>query len=370
MELIATCAFGLEKLLYQEIKKLGLWVVKTEDGRVIFKGENEDLARANLWLRTAERVYIKLAEFEAKTFDQLFDATFALDWLEILPPAASFPVLCSTSHSLLHNEPAIQSIVKKAIVKKLQTKRLDQPLPETGPTYSILIRFHKDVCTLSLDTTGDSLHKRGYRPQATLAPIKETLAAALVLLSDWKAEEILVDPFCGSGTILIEAAMIAQNIAPGLNRNFSFQKWADFDPKIMPKLIEEATEQKQHIDLKIYGYDLDPQAIKIARDNGHHAGVKIYFEQSDVHDLEFEKMNQVTIITNPPYGERLSEITEVEKLYADLGQSFSKTKNSSLYLITSFPDFQKAFGRQAIKNRKLFNGKIKCYLYQYPKQTP
>jgi len=368
MELIATCAFGLEKLLYDEIKKLGLWVVKTEDGRVIFKGEQEDIARANLWLRTAERVYIKLGEFEAQTFDELFDATFALDWLKILPPAATFPVLCSTSHSMLHNEPAIQSIVKKAIVKKLQTERDQNPLPETGPTYSILTRFHKDICTLGLDTTGDSLHKRGYRPQATLAPIKETLAAALVLLSDWKHEEILVDPFCGSGTILIEAAMIAQNIAPGMNRNFSFQKWTDFDPKILPKLIANATEQRKQLDLKIYGYDLDQHAIKIARDSGHNAGVKIYFEQADVHELDFEKMDNVTIITNPPYGERLSETVEVEKLYTDLGQLFAKAKNTSLYLITSHPDFQKVFGRMAFKNRKLFNGKIKCYLYQYPKQ--
>lgn len=368
MELIATCAFGLEKLLYQEIKKLGLWVVKTEDGRVIFNGDQEDIARANLWLRTAERVYIKLAEFEAQSFDELFDATYDLDWLEILPNAATFPVLCSTSNSMLHNEPAIQSIVKKAIVKKLQTERTDNPLPETGPTYSILTRFHKDICTLGLDTTGDSLHKRGYRTESTMAPIKETLAAALVLLSDWKPEEILVDPFCGSGTIVIEAAMIAQNIAPGLNRGFAFQKWADFDPKILPKLIKEAAEKITDTPLKIYGYDIDREAVKIAKFNAGRANVKIEFEQADVHELDFEKMEGVTIITNPPYGERISEVDEVEKLYADLGQLFAKTKNSSLFLITSHPDFQKIFGRFAFKNRKLFNGKIKCYLYQYPKQ--
>lgn len=367
MELIATCAFGLEKLLYQEIKKLGLWVIKTEDGRVIFEGENEDIIRANLWLRTAERVYIKLAEFPAVTFDELFDQTFALDWPQILPESATFPVLCSTSNSKLHNEPSIQSITKKAIVKKLQTVRPENPLPETGPTYSILTRFNKDICTIALDTTGDSLHKRGYRLQSTLAPIKETLAAALVMLSDWTPDQILVDPFCGSGTILIEAALIAQNIAPGLNRSFSYEKWRDFDPKITQKIFAEATEQIKKLPLKIYGYDIDREAISIAQGNAHRAGITITFDQSDVHDLDFEKMQNVTIITNPPYGERLSEITAVETLYADLGKLYTQTKNCSLYIIAAHPDFQKVFAHQAAKNRKLFNGKIKCYLYQYPK---
>ena len=366
MELIATCAFGLEKLLYQEIKKLDLWVVKTEDGRVIFEGQQEDIIRTNLWLRTAERIYIKLAEFPAYTFDELFDQTFDLAWPEILPESATFPVLCSTSNSALHNEPSIQSIVKKAIVKKLQTVRPENPLPETGPTYSILTRFNKDICTIALDTTGDSLHKRGYRQQANLAPIKETLAAALVMLSDWTPEKILVDPFCGSGTILIEAAMIAQNIAPGLNRNFSYERWHDFDPKVTQKIFAEAAEQIKKLPLQIYGYDLDRQVIYIAKDNAERAGVTINFEQSDVHDLDFEKMADMTIITNPPYGERLSEVEDVETLYRDLGALYAQTKNCSLYLIASHPDFQQIFGHQATKNRKLFNGKIKCYLYQYP----
>ena len=196
MQLIATCAFGLEKLVYHDIKKLGLWVDGTEDGRVTFQGEKADIARANLWLRTADRVHIKLAEFEAKTFDDLFDQCNALDWTTILPENATFPVLCTTTRSVLHNEPAIQSIVKKSIVKKLQSRHPGESLiPETGPTYSIMTRFHNDICTLSIDTSGDSLHKRGYRTESNQAPIKETLAAAMVLLSDWKPENFLVDPF-------------------------------------------------------------------------------------------------------------------------------------------------------------------------------
>lgn len=368
MELIATCAFGLEKLVYLEIKKLGLWVVRTEDGRVIFEGSPEDLIRANLWLRTAERVQIKLGEFEARTFDELFDQTYALDWLEILPENATFPVLCSTSNSQLHNEPSIQSIAKKAIVKKLQTERPQNPLPETGPVYSIMVRFQQDRCTISLDSTGDSLHKRGYRTRANLAPIKETLAAALVMFSDWTPERPLIDPFCGSGTILVEAAMIGLNIAPGLDRNFAFENWPDYPAEITQKIRQEASAQELKLELNIQGSDIDPEAIDIAECNIDNIGLlkKIKLAVSDFRNLDFSTYKNATIIVNPPYGERFDDLSEVAKIYADLGKLFTKTENSSLYLFTSFPNFEKTFGRPAERNRKLFNGKIPCRLYFYP----
>ncbi|MCC6643496.1 class I SAM-dependent RNA methyltransferase [Candidatus Peregrinibacteria bacterium] len=367
MQLIATCAFGLEKIVFKELKALGLWIDQTEDGRVTFQGEFSDLVKANLWLRTADRIQIKLAEFPATTFDQLFDATTALDWDNIIPKDATFPVLCSTSKSTLHNEPSIQSIVKKAIVKKLLPRHSTPQIPETGPTYSILARFNKDICTLSLDTTGDSLHKRGYRTEANLAPLKETLAAALILLSDWKADRPLIDPFCGSGTILIEAAMIGLNIAPGLNRNFTFESWPDSDKALIKKLRYEAAEALQPTPLNLQGSDFNPRTIDTAHQNIERAGLtdQIKLKQLDVHDLDFAEIKNSTIITNPPYGERLSEISAVEKLYAELGKLYAKTQHTSLYILASHPEFQKVFGQQADKNRKLFNGKIKCWYYQY-----
>lgn len=368
MELIATCAFGLEKLVYNEIKKLGLWVHYKDDGRVVFEGTFEDIARANLWFRCAERVHIKLAEFKAQTFDELFDQVNTLDWPKILPENAEFPVLCTTTKSQLHNEPAIQSIVKKAIVKKLQAKYNIDQIPETGPIYSILARFKNDVCTISLDTTGESLHKRGYRTEATDAPIKETLAAAMVMLSDWTPEKTLIDPFCGSGTILIEAALIGLNIAPGLQRNFTFENWPEFKTIDLDKIKEEAHSQQNDIKLHIYGYDISPLAVKIAQANSTRINLQkqVHFTVSDFHALNFPEMENCTFITNPPYGERIGAAQEVEQIYSDLGEKFKETQNCSLYIITPNTDFEKIFGRPADKNRKLFNGNIKCYLYQYP----
>ena len=374
MQLIATCAFGLEKLVYHDIKKLGLWVEGTEDGRVTFQGEPADIVRANLWLRTADRVHIKLAEFPARTFDELFDQSYALDWTGILPPGASFPVLCTTTRSTLHNEPSIQSIVKKSIVKKLQSRHPGETqIPETGPTYSIMTRFHNDICTLSIDTSGDSLHKRGYRTESNQAPIKETLAAAMVLLSDWTPERTLVDPFCGSGTILIEAAMIALNIAPGLNRQFTFESWPDFQKLDLRALRHEAAEQSLQNSsaaprLQIYGYDIDALSVKIAQANSTRAGLErhVHFAKSDFRTLDFSKMSNTTIITNPPYGERLATTEEAAAIYRDLGEKFRQTTESSLYIITPDTNFELLFAQKATKNRKLFNGNIKCYLYQYP----
>lgn len=384
MQLIATCAFGLEKLLYREIKELGLWVDKTEDGRVTFQGEPADLVRANLWLRTAERVHIRLAEFPARTFDELFDQTYTLDWNNIVPPGATFPVLCTTTKSALHNEPAIQSIVKKSIVKKLQPRHPGQSqIPENGPTYTILTRLHNDICTISLDSSGESLHKRGYRTESNLAPIKETLTAALVLLSDWPTSlqsgtpRTLIDPFCGSGTILIEAAMIGLRIAPGLGRHFAFEAWPEYQALDLDGLRREAaahsllnnpTAAANTPRLQIYGYDIDALSVKIAQANSTRAGLQkvLHFTKSDFRALDFSRMKAVTVITNPPYGERLSTTEEAAGIYRQLGEKFRQSVASSLYLITPDTNFEMLFGARASKNRKLFNGQIKCYLYQYP----
>jgi len=389
MELIATCAFGLERLLREEIKQLGFWIEKTEDGRITFRGEKEDLAIANIWIRTAERIHIKIAEFPAKTFDELFDKTYELNWQEILPAECAFPVLCSTNRSKLHNEPAIQKIVKKSIVKKIQTINSSQlDLIEKSPLYAITARLKNDICTLSLDSTGASLHKRGYRAQSGLAPIKETLAASLVKLSNWDTTQPLIDPFCGSGTILIEGAMIAQKIAPGSMRKFTFEDWPEYKTmdlnEIRTKIPAQNLSNKdnfneqKHINntkRQIFGYDIDPNAISIARKNAKLAGVEKYinFEICDFQLLDFTKMNNATIITNPPYGKRLYNETQTnsvynnqhEEIYKQLGNKFQQTTNCSLNLLTSDESFEQYFGQKATKNRKLFNGQIQCRLYQY-----
>ncbi len=368
MELIATCSFGLEKLVYNEIKKLGLWVHYKDDGRVVFEGTLEEMAKANIWLRCAERVQIKLAEFKAETFDELFDQVNVLDWPKILPENAEFPVLCSTTRSKLHNEPAIQSIVKKSIVKNLQAKYNIEQIPETGPLYKILARFKNDICTISLDSTGDSLHKRGYRTESTEASIKETLAAALVLLSDWTPEKTLIDPFCGSGTILIEAGMIGHNIAPGLNRSFTFETWPECESIDLEKIKKEAAAEQNDKQIHLNGYDRSPLTIKIAQANSTRANLQksIHLTVNDFRDLDFGRMANCVIVTNPPYGERMASTEEAEQNYKDLGEKFLQTLDSSLYIITPDTNFQELFGKPAHKNRKLFNGKIKCYLYQYP----
>lgn len=372
MELIATCAFGLEKLVYDEIKKLGLWVIKTEDGRVTFRGETEDLIRANLWLRCADRILIKMGEFQATTFDELFDSINAIEWEKYIGGNDAFPVHATSVNSMLHSEPALQSITKKAIVKRLQEKHHTEFLPEnSGATFQIILKTNKDQCIVGIDSTGESLHKRGYRTKATSAPIKETLAAALVKLSDWTPERTLIDPFCGSGTIAIEAAFIASNRAPGLDRPFAFRQWPQIDQKntapLFTKILKEAKESaKSSEKLSIYCFDLDPLALKIANENAHHAGFpSINFKRSDFRDLDFTKFENCTFIANPPYGERLEEIEEVQDMYRDFGKKFSQSKNCSLFIITSHQNFPHLFGQPADKNRKLFNGKIRCYLFSF-----
>jgi len=405
MELYATCAFGLEKLVQEELKKLGVWVVKTEDGRISFRGDEMSLARANMWSRCADRILIKMAEFTAVTFDQLFDAVYAVEWEKFIGPKDAFPVAGSSVRSVLHSEPAMQSIVKKAIVKRLQAKHGVDLLPESSnAVFQVMVKANKDVFVVGLNSSGESLHKRGYRTDSVLAPMKETLAAALVKLSGWGAgggitndklqmtndgvaSQPLVDLFCGSGTIPIEAAMVVLNIAPGLTRQFAFQQWPWFDKKNGETARAEARKlaklpQKEasgengvevlvnSVKLPIYGFDIDADAVKIAEENVARAGIgRLNFKRSDFMDLDFSKFENCTFICNPPYGERMEDAGRVRQLYRELGQKFAQTKNCSMYLITSdemFPAlFAEATHRQPDKNRKLFNGNIRCYLYQY-----
>jgi len=368
MELIATCAFGLEKLVYDEIKKLGLWVIKKDDGRVFFEGDETALIKANLWLRCADRILVKIGEFKAVTFDELFDAVNVMEWEKYIGVTDSFPVKATSVKSALHSEPAIQSIVKKAVVKRLQQKYKTEILPEdSNSLYQIIVKSNKDEFTVCIDSSGDSLHKRGYREKADIAPIKETLAAAMVKLSDWNSERTLVDPFCGTGTIAIEAALIANNIAPGINRKFAFDYWKWIDKKKITETIDEAKQAvKSSEKLPIYCFDIDPIALKIAQHNAMNAGFEnIHFKRSDFNDLDFSRFENCTFITNPPYGERLEDVQIVNQMYKDFGKKFAQTKNCSLYFITSNENFPHLFGRPADKNRKLFNGNIRCYLFSF-----
>ncbi|MFA4891480.1 MAG: class I SAM-dependent RNA methyltransferase [Candidatus Gracilibacteria bacterium] len=379
MQLIATCAFGLERLVYNEIKSLGLWVVKTEDGRVTFEGDESAIVNTNRLLRCADRVQIKIGEFPAATFDELFDQVNALEWESYIGITDAFPVDATSVKSTLHSEPAIQSITKKAIVKRLQQKHKTDILPEnSGAIYQIMVKANKDQFVVCIDTSGESLHKRGYRTKANLAPMKETLAAGIVKLSDWTIERALagrtlVDPFCGSGTIAIEAAMIAHNIAPGSKRAFAFQNWGWMKTATAAKAAKSAKAEKPAPAANvakataILCSDIDPATIKIAKKNAANAGVAkdITFECSDFNDLDFSKFKNCTFITNPPYGERLEDTKHVEEMYRQFGKAFAKTKNCSLFLLTANENFPRLFGRPADKNRKLFNGNIRCYLFSY-----
>lgn len=385
MELIATCAFGLEKLVYDEIKKLGLWVIKKEDGRIIFKGEQLELIKTNLWLRCADRIQIKIGEFEAITFDDLFNKINALEWEKYIGVADAFPIHATSVKSALHSQPAIQSIVKKAVVKRLQQKHKTKTLPENSDaTCQIVVKVNKDQWMVSIDSSGDSLHKRGYRTGTNIAPIKETLAAAMVQLSDWTQERTLIDPFCGSGTIAIEAALMAGNIAPGLQRQkehlqcvnqktanlsrlFAFQNWKWIDQKKVEEVFVEAKQSaKPPQKLPIYCFDINQDVLTMAQENAKNAGFEnINFRRSDFNDLDFTKFENCTFITNPPYGERLEDSEKVATMYRAFGKKFEQTKNCSLFFITSNEFFPQLFGRPADKNRKLFNGNIRCYLFSY-----
>ena len=368
-ELIAPCHFGLESVLKKEIYELGYEIISVEDGKVTFEGDAEAICRANINLRTAERVLLKVGQFNAVTFTELFDQTKELPWEEFIPADGKFWVTKANSvNSKLFSSSDIQSIVKKAIVERLKLKYRINWFKEDGESYPIRVTILKDVVTIALDTTGNSLHKRGYRPEAGKAPISERLAAALIKLTPWNKDRILIDPFCGSGTFPIEAAMIAANIAPGLNRDFTAESWSGIIPK--KEWYEAVTEANDmvntNIETDIQGYDLDGDVIKIARRNAENAGVAnlIHFQQRDVAKLSHPKKYGF-IITNPPYGERLEEKEALPAIYSALGRQFAQLDSWSAYVITSYQDIEKYFGRKADKNRKIYNGMLKTYFYSF-----
>lgn len=368
IELVAPCNFAVESVLSREIKSLGYEVKRVEDGRVTFTADVYGICRSNLWLRTAERILMKIGEFEAVSFEELFQKTKKLEWHEFIPKDAEFPVAKAASiKSKLFSTSDIQSIVKKAVVESLKAKYKVQWFEEFGERYPIQVFINKDKVSLYLDTSGQSLHKRGYREVASAAPIKETLAAAMVQLTPWKNDRILIDPFCGSGTIPIEAAMIGLNIAPGINRSFISDKWRWVGSKLWKQAVEEAKQLRLNdVELNIQGYDIDGNVLKIARRNAALADLegKIHFQQRDVKELS-SRDRYGFIITNPPYGERLSDLKEVESIYREMGKVFSKLETWSFYIITSHEEFERFFGKKANKKRKLYNGMMKTDFYQF-----
>ena len=367
--LVSPCFFGMEKMLATEIKNLGFEIEKTEDGRITYKTDEYGIAKANMWLRCAERVNLKIAEFTARSFEELYDQTRSIDWSRFIPYGAQFPVAKASSiKSKLYSTPDIQSIVKKAVVDSLKEKYMEKGmLKEDKEKYPIYVFIHKDRVLLSIDTSGISLYKRGYKEKANKAPIRETLAAGLVKLTPWRPGRILVDPMCGSGTILIEAAMIGMNMAPGMNREFISEKWRTIDKKIWWDTRKEAFDLlNDNEDFKIYGYDIDPESIEIAKHNAEIAGVDQYidFSVADVKDFKSDEEYGI-IITNPPYGERLEDEESVKILYKEMGYAFRSLKNWSYFIITSYDRFEYEFGQDAPRKRKLYNGMLRTDYYQY-----
>ena len=373
-ELIAPCHFGLEAVLKREIQNLGYKIIQVEDGKVTFAGDESAIVRANIFLRTTERILIKIGSFKATTFDELFEGTKALPWEQFIPEDGKFWVAKATSiKSKLFSPSDIQSIMKKAMVDRLKKKYNVNWFPEDGASFPLRVTILKDVVTVGLDTSGDSLHKRGYRQATVKAPITETLAAALIMLTPWKWDRILVDPFCGSGTFPIEAAMIGANIAPGMNRSFSAENWTHIIPKkIWYDAAGEAEDQiRRDIEMDIQGYDIDPGAIKAAMENARLAEVDhlIHFQQRPVSKLSHRKKYGF-VITNPPYGRRLEEEEDMPALYREIGEAFSHLDSWSFYLITAFDQAERYLGRKADKNRKIYNGMMKTYFYQYMGPKP
>ncbi len=379
VELIAPCHFGLEAVLKREITDLGYEISRVEDGRVTFRGDLSAVCRANLFLRTAERILLKVGSFSAGTFDELFEKTKGLPWEEYIPQNGKFWVTKAASvKSRLFSPSDIQSIMKKAMVSRMQEQYGVEWFPEDGAEYPVRVFLRNDEVTLGLDTSGISLHKRGYRELSGEAPISETLAAALILLTPWKKDRPLVDPFCGSGTFPIEAAMMAAKVAPGINRSFTAESWDGLVPKNMwyaaadeAAQIQADAEKAGFHDVDIQGYDLDEKVIRVARRNARKAGVGdlIHFQQRDVRDLHHPKKYGF-IITNPPYGERMEDKEALPELYRAFGESFRRLDCWSAYMITAYADAEKYFGQKAAKNRKIYNGMIKTYFYQFPGPKP
>ncbi|WP_339250054.1 class I SAM-dependent RNA methyltransferase [Sporosarcina sp. FSL W8-0480] len=366
-KLVATSAMGLESIVADEVKELG-FQTQTENGKIYFEGDETAIAKTNMWLRVADRVRVIVGEFHATTFDDLFEQTKALPWEQYLPVDANFPVAGKSVKSTLYSVPDCQAIVKKAIVERLKTAyRRIGFLDESGPLFKLEVSILKDKVTLTIDSSGAGLHKRGYRLGQGDAPLKETLAAALVKLTRWNPDRPFVDPFCGSGTIPIEAAMIGQNIAPGYNREFSSEHWPWMNSTIWDQIREEAEDlAKYDQPLDIKGFDVDARMVKVAQQNAVEAGFMdlIQFEQRDIKDLSVEGLNGV-LVGNPPYGERLGEIEEAEELTKIMGHIMDKYPSWSVYMLSSLENFETMYGKKATKKRKLFNGFIRTDFYQF-----
>ena len=373
-ELIAPCHFGLEAVLKKEIYDLGYGILQVEDGKITFEGDAEAVCRANIFLRTTERILLKVAGFHAETFEEFFQGILSVPWEDYLPADGKFWVAKASSvKSRLFSSSDLQSIAKKAMVERMKKEYDMDWFAEDGVSYPVRIFLYKDEVTVALDTTGESLHKRGYRYLGGKAPLAETLAAALILLTPWRADRILVDPLCGSGTFLIEAAMIAANIAPGMKRHFISEQW---DNLIEKSLWEDCFAEAKDlvnpdVTVDIQGYDIDGSVIRVARRNANEAGVghMIHFQERDVRNLSHPKKYGF-IITNPPYGERLEEKEALGELYQAFGESFRRLDSWSAYMITSYEEAERYFGRKADKNRKIYNGMLKTYFYQFQGPKP
>jgi putative N6-adenine-specific DNA methylase len=365
--LIATCTFGLESVLAHELRALGYTDLSTENGRVSFQGDAKAVAQCNLWLRTADRVLIDMARFPAHDFEDLFQGALAVAWEEHLPLNANMHVIGKSVKSKLHSVPACQSIVKKAMVEAMKRKHQKGRFDESGPEYRVEVSLLKDVATLTVDTSGQGLHKRGYRKQAGNAPLKETLAAGLVLLSRWRPQYLLADPLCGSGTIAIEAALIGKNRAPGLRRAFAAEEWPTLPGKVWSEAREQARAAEKTDQLSILASDVDGKILRAARQNARAAGVLdvIQFEQKEIAQFQSDAKKGF-IICNPPYGERMGEDNQkVEDVYKSLGKAYLGLNAWSLFALSAYPHFERLIGRPADRKRKLYNGNILCYYYQY-----
>ncbi|SPF37436.1 putative RNA methyltransferase YpsC [Candidatus Desulfosporosinus infrequens] len=367
IELIATAAFGLEAIVARELKKLGYDELIVENGRVSFTTDELGICRTNLWLRSADRVLLKMGSFKARTFEELFQQTKELPWEDWLPEDANFPVQGKSIKSQLFSVSDCQAIVKKAIVERLKATYGRSWFEETGPRYQIEVALLNDTVMLTIDTSGLGLHKRGYRQLAGQAPLKETLAAAMIQLSFWHKERALIDPFCGTGTIPIEAAFIAQNRAPGLKRSFAAEKWPNIPKALWQEAWQEALDLwDRKVALHIYGSDIDPNALTLARAHALEAGVEdvIHFQRLPVAEVR-SRFKYGHMIANPPYGERLGDVKEVEGLYLELGETFKRLENWSLHMLTTYQFPERLIGRRWDKSRKLYTGRLECHYFQF-----
>lgn len=372
IELIATSTFGLEAIVKRELINLGYAEAKVSDGKVIFLADERAIPHTNIWLRTAERILLKLGEFKALSFEELFVKTKALPWDEWITEDGKFTVTGKSVKSQLFSVPDCQAIVKKAIVEKLKQKYNKEWFSETGPEFTVQVALLNDMATLTIDTSGVGLHKRGYRENAVEAPLKETLAAAMIQLSYWNKERVLIDPFCGSGTIPIEAALIGRNIAPGLNRSFASEKWPRLSKSLWKQVRTEAFKSiNQDIQLRILASDINNQAVDIAKNNAMEAGVddSIVFQVKPISQIRVKEDFGV-MISNPPYGERMGEEKEVMDIYKSLGKIFRSNNTWSVYVLTSNEKFEQLYGKKADRKRKLFNGRIKVDYYQFYGERP